>query len=188
MATLQPGDSANQIAFAALGGVGFGGPLVLLVTGTQLCVPHRLLATATAVINTTRAIGGSFITAACSTAFTNQLASKLPAYIARAAELAGLPPSSIAEFVGALATNDQAALASVPGVTPDIILSGVAALQQAMADSLRVIFTICAPFGLLACVLCLFLGDVKGTMTYRVDAPVEDLHAKHEHDAPEPTP
>jgi hypothetical protein len=41
---------------------------------------------------------------------------------------------------------------------------------------------IAAPFGALACIACFFLGDMKAVMNYHVDAPVEDLHAKHHHE------
>jgi hypothetical protein len=92
--------------------------------------------------------------------------------------MAGLPPSSIEAFVGALASNDAAALGKIAGVTPAIIGAGVVALKQAFADSVRVVYMIAAPFGALACIACFFLGDMRKKMDYRVDAPIEELHAK----------
>lgn len=38
-----------------------------------------------------------------------------------------------------------------------------------------------ADIGSQACFACFFLGDMRVTMNYHVDAPVEDLHAKHHH-------
>lgn len=182
MATLEPSDNASQLAFAAVAGIGFGSPLILIIAGVQLSTPYELIATATAVTNSARAVGGTIFTAAYTTALTNSLTSKLPTYIAEAAAKAGLPSSSIPLFVGALASGNEAALSTIPGVTPFIIQQGFSALRQAYADSLRLIYIIAAPFGVVACVLCFFLGDVNTTMTYRVDAPVEGLHAKHGHD------
>ena len=63
-------------------------------------------------------------------------------------------------------------------VNPQIIGAGVIALKQAFADSIRVVYIIAAPFGLVACIACLFLGDMKKTMNYRVDAPLEEMKAK----------
>ena len=180
-ATIQPDENFRPLAFAALAGVGIGAPLILIVSGTQLSTPHQLIATATAVTVSSRSVGATVFTAIYAAALNSGLTSKLPTYIAEAAATAGLPTSSIPAFVGALAGDDQAALAAVPGVTPAIIAQGVSALHHAYADSLRVIYIIAAPFGILACVLCFFLSDLKKTMTYRVDAPVEDLHAKHHH-------
>lgn len=178
MATLQPGDNANQLAFAAVAGIGFGSPLILIITGVQLSTPFELIATATAVTNSARAVGGTIFTAAYTAALTDSLSSRLPTYLSEAAAKAGLPSSSIPLFVAALASGDETGLASIPGVTPSAIQQGLRAAQQAYADSLRFIYIIAAPFGVVACVLCFFLGDVKTTMTYRVDAPVEHLHAK----------
>ena len=182
MATLEPGDNANQLVFAAVAGIGFGSPLILIIAGVQLSTPHQLIATATAVTNSARAVGGTIFTAAYTSALTNALASKLPTYIAEAAAKAGLPRSSIPAFVGALASGNEAALSAIPGVNSSVIQQGFSALEQAYADSLRLIYIIAAPFGIVACILCFSLGDLKKTMTYRVDAPVEDLHAKLRHD------
>lgn len=126
-----------------------------------------------------RSIGAGVFIAIFTAAYTSRITTKLPTYIAEAAAKAGLPAQSIPQFVGALATNDQAALIKVPGVTGAIIGAGVAALKQAFTDSFRVVYIIAAPFGAAACIGCLFLGSVKKTMTYRVDAPIEELHARN---------
>lgn len=57
LATIQPGQNANPIGFAALAGLGFGGPLVLIIAGVHLSTPHHLIATATAVVTSSRAVG-----------------------------------------------------------------------------------------------------------------------------------
>ena len=179
LATIEPGESFNQLAFAALAGLGFGGPIVLITAGVQLNVPHHLMATATAVVNSSRAVGATIFTSIYAAILTRKLQTKIPTYVAEAAAKAGLPASSIPSFVDDLVANNQAKLSSVPGITPAIIQQGVAALKQAYADSLRYIFVIGAPFGLVACALCFLLCSYKHMMSYRVEAPVEDLHAKH---------
>lgn len=179
LATIQPNDSTRAIIFAGLAGIGFGAPLVLVIAGVQLSTPHHLIATATALTTSARAVSATVFTAIYSATLTTRLASYIPSYIAEAALAAGLPPSSVMAFVGALAGNNPAALAKVPGVTPAIIEAGVAGIKQAFADGIRAVYMIAAPFGALACIACYFLGDLKKTMNYHVDAPVEDLHAKH---------
>ena len=109
-----------------------------------------------------------------------RLATDLPNYVAAAALSTGLPGTSVLAFVKALAANDTAALTKIPGITPIIILARFKALQHAFADSLRVVYMIAAPFGAVACIACFFVGDMRPTMNYRVDAPVESLHAKKE--------
>ena len=179
-ATIQPGQSANAIAFGVLAGLGFGAPLVLIVTGTQLSTPHKHIAIATACITTSRAMAGAIFTAINSAAFNSRLKKDLPKYVAAAATAAGLPVTSLPAFITALSAGDVSTLATIPGVTPTIIAKGAHALQQAFADSLRVIYIIPIPIGVVACIACWFLGDMRRTMNYRVDAPVEELHAKRE--------
>jgi hypothetical protein len=178
-ATIEPNDSVNALAFGALAGIGFGAPLILIVTGVQLSTPHHLIATATAVTTASRAVAATVFTAIYAAAFTTRLDDKLPAYTAAAALRAGLPETSVEAFVGAMLTKNEAALDSIAGVSPAIIAAAASAIKQAFADSVRVVYLIAIPFGVIACIACCFLGDMKQTMNYRVDAPVEDLHAKH---------
>jgi Fungal trichothecene efflux pump (TRI12) len=179
LATIQPDSSTNSIVFSAIAGIGFGAPLILVITGVQLSTPHGLIATATAVVTSTRAVAASLSTAIYAAAFGTRAKTKIPSYIAAAAAQAGLPPSSIPAFIGAVAGNTPDTLSKIPGITPAIIAAGVSALKAAFADSIRVVYIIGAPFGIVACLLCYFLGGLRETMNYHVDAPVEDLKAKH---------
>ena len=178
LATVQPGQSANPVAFCGLAGIGFGGPLVLIVAGVHLSTPHHLIATATAVTTSARAVAATVFTAIYAAALSDRIARLLPKYVAEAAVGAGLPTSSLSTFVAAFAEGDENALATISGVTPGVLSASATALKQAQADSIRVVYIIAAPFGALACVACFFLGDLSKVMNYRVDAPVEDLHAK----------
>ena len=181
LASIQPGDNFQQLALVALVGIGFGGPLILVITGVQLSTPHKLLATATAITTSSRAVAIAVFTPIYSAALNERIAVNLPKQVGAAALNAGLPQNSLSAFITALSSNDEAALAQISGVTPAIIAAGVSGLKQAYADSIRVIFYIALPFGLIACIACLFLGDLHKTMNFRVDAPIEDLHAKHHH-------
>ena len=168
--------------FAGLSGIGFGAPLILIVAGVQLSTPHHLIATATAATTSARAVSATVFTAIYSAALNSRLSSYIPDYVARAALQAGLPKTSVGPFIGALTGGNQTALQGLPGSSPAVIAAGSAALKQAYADGLRVVFIIAAPFGILACVVCYFIGDLRKTMNYHVDAPVEKLVAKHRRD------
>jgi hypothetical protein len=178
LATINPNDSTSAIVFSGLAGCGFGAPLVLCVVGMQLSTPHSLIATATAVTVTTRSMAASVFTAIFAAALSDRLAKNVPSYVAEAALKAGLPPASLVGFVGAIATDDTAAIPTIPGVTPAIIGAALVALKQAFADGIRVVYIIASPFALLGVICCYFIGDLKKIMTYHVDAPVEELHAK----------
>lgn len=178
LSTVQPGQSINAIAFSCLFGIGFGAALTLVVTGVQLSTPHALIATATACTTSSRAVAGAMFSAIYTAAFNTRLKKFLPEYIAKSALAAGLPASSIADFIQALSEDDTVALSKVPGVTPTVISRGISALQQAYADSIRVVFIIAVPFGVIACIASCFLGDLSETMNYHVDAPIEMPHGK----------
>jgi hypothetical protein len=173
LSTIEPSQSAHAIGLSVLVGLGFGAPLILAVTGVQLSTPHRFLATATACTTSARAIAGAVFSVIDTAAFNARINKYLPQYVATAASGAGLPHSSLPGFIEALSSGDSAALAKVPGVTPNIIAQGARALQQAYADSIRIVFIISAPFGVVALVACWFLGDLKKTMNSHIDAPVE---------------
>lgn len=179
--TIEPNGSTTAVVMSGLAGVGFGAPLILIITGVQLSTPHSLIATATAVTTSSRAVAATVFTAIYAAALTSHLNTNIPNGVGGALAKAGLPASSIPSFVQALAGGQTDALSSIPGVTPAIIAAGVAALKQALADSIRVVYIIAAPFGVLACIGCFFLGDLRRTMNYMVDAPVEDLHTKRQH-------
>ena len=104
--------------------------------------------------------------------------SYLPNYIAKAAVGAGLPASSVGGFIEALTTNNATALQAVTHGNSAITAAGATAMKHAYADSVRVVFIIAAPFGAVACIICFFLGDMKKTMNYHVDAPVEKVGCK----------
>ena len=178
-ACIQPGFSAATIAFGCMAGLGFGSALILLVSAVQLSTPHQLIATATAVLTSTRAVFATVFTAIYAAALRERLNTKLPAYVAQAATESGLAPSSLTAFLGAFLTNDPHALAQVPGATPAVIGASAVALKQAFADSFRIIYIIAAPFGVVAIIASLCMGNLKSLMNYAVDAPVEKLHAKH---------
>ncbi|EME87562.1 uncharacterized protein MYCFIDRAFT_201173 [Pseudocercospora fijiensis CIRAD86] len=178
LATVQPGQSIDALVFCGLAGIGFAGPLTLIVAGVQLATPHHLISTATAVITSTRAVAATVFTAIYTSVVTARAKNYTRRYVGTAVEEAGLPRSGVGPFIAALTSRNSTALANVSGANENVIRAGEAALQHAQADSMRAVWIIAAAFGGLACVVCWFMGDIKKTMTYRVDAPVEELHAK----------
>lgn len=168
----------DSIIFSAVSGIGFSCILVLLVAGVQLSTPHHVIATASAVITSTRSIGAAMFTAIYTAVFSQKLSHNIPAKIVAATLPEGLPQSSLGAFIGALSNHNQTALQSIPGVTGEIIRSGNEALREAYLESIKPVVIIAIPFGAIGCVCCLFLGTMRDAMTYKVDAPVEKLHAK----------
>ncbi|OQU97009.1 hypothetical protein CLAIMM_03014 [Cladophialophora immunda] len=183
--TIEPDDSVSSVVFSTLAGIGWGSPLILVIAAVQLATPHHIFITATAVTAASRALAGTIFTAILTAVLNNNLASKLGPYISKAALKQGLPKSSINAFIAAVEARNATALAAVPGATQAIISAGLSAQKKAYAESLRTVFIITLPFGLLACIACLFMSDLRKEMNYIVDAPLEHLTAKHHHNVNE---
>jgi len=181
MTTIQPGQNVSSLVFAAFGGFGTAAVLSQGVSGVQLASRHSHLAIATALAVVSRAVSSTTFTSIYSAVVTRKLGSYIPSYVATAAVKAGLPAKSVPAFVEALAASQTEQLAKIPGVSPAIIQAGVSALKQAYADAIRYVFIIAVPFVLVATVLCWWLGDLSKIMSYHVEAPVEELHAKGTH-------
>lgn len=84
---------------------------------------------------------------------------KLPSNIAKAGIEAGLPSSSVTQFVGGLAGQNTTLLMSTPGVTPAIIGAGADALLDTYLKSFRSVWITAIPFVALAAVGMLFSPD-----------------------------
>lgn len=182
-ATIQQDHSTISLVLDGLAGIGFGAPFILVVTGVQLSVPHKVIATGSAVVTTARSIGTTVFTVIYSTVLSNQMSSKLPSYIGSAARRAGLVPTSVPAFITAITSNNRTAMDIVPGSTPEILQAGALAAKEAYVDSVRVVYIIAAPIGVVAVVLSLFLGDLRKAMDDRIDAPIEragkELSSRH---------
>ena len=178
-ATVQPDGGTNVTIFSGLTGFGFGAPLILITAAVQLHSPHRLIATATAVSTSARAVACAAFTAIYFATLGSREAINLPREVGKAAVEAGLPSQLIVPFIGAIADRNATALNLIDGVNATVIAAGETANKQAYADSVRVVYIVAAALGLLACTLCYWLGPTRQLMDYRVDAPVEELHGKH---------
>ena len=157
------------MAASTIAGFSVGGLIVPAATIATIACPDDMIATTAGLTLAIRAVGGSIGFTIYYNIFRNKLDAKLPVEIATYAIKAGLPVTSAVEFVTALLTNTTA-LPYVKGVTPEIIAAGVLGTQWAFADSLKYIFYTSIPFGILALVSAIFLGDISPYMTNRIVA------------------
>lgn len=133
------GDSKNVWGYNLFLGLGFGGCLTIIVVAAQFSAPPELLAISSGALITARSGGAAICLPIANAIFNSQITSHLPKDIANAVLPLGLSPSSLGPFIQALASQNNEALASIAGVTPQIIQAGVHALQQAYITSLRAV-------------------------------------------------
>ncbi|KAF2792004.1 MFS general substrate transporter [Melanomma pulvis-pyrius CBS 109.77] len=170
-ACIEPSWDAAQIALTVLTGIGTAGPLTLLVACVQFSAPHAFLSTATGLAFSARAIGGAFGSAVISAVINSRLTSHYATDVSSAAIAAGLPSSSIAALLKAMASGKG--LASVPGVSPQILTAAWDASHWSYARAYRLGWWSVVPFVVLATVAVACMKGVKELMTEKVEATVE---------------
>jgi hypothetical protein len=138
------------------------------------------------LILTSRSLGGS-VALPIYTAILNSILSKhLGPQIAERVLPLGLSPDNLTAFIGALASNDQQALASIPGVTPDIVSAGLLGYRTAYRLGFRGIWIAAGAVSAVGFILALFVVDPRSSFIMHVDAPVENEIPAHHH--PEQAP
>ncbi|KAK3081972.1 hypothetical protein LTS18_009553, partial [Coniosporium uncinatum] len=126
-------------------GSGFGWSLPFIMTVAQLLTPAHLITTTSAILLSVRSLGSSTGLGIYNAIFNSLLNDKLVSNIAPAVVPLGLPPSSLEAFIGGLAGNSPpAAIAAIPGVTPEIIGVGITALKTAYMQSFKRVYVAAA--------------------------------------------
>ncbi|KAK0129671.1 hypothetical protein ONS96_000234 [Cadophora gregata f. sp. sojae] len=191
MATSTPGSSDAVWGYPVLLGAGLGIALCAIITAAQLSTPPEMISITSGLLIGVRSLGGSIGLAIYNAIFTGKFSGNLGSKIAGAVLPLGLPPSSLPDFIGALAHSDTASLPGIPGVTPEIIGAGVGGLFEAFSIGFRYVwvaagcFTVVAAIGksLLSSFLpmwnltvfkaAIFLVDPVKEFNMRIDAPAE---------------
>jgi hypothetical protein len=138
MATSDPSAKDSSLwGFAVILGAGIGIILPTIMVAAQLCTPPDLIAETSALVLSTRALGGTIGLAINNALFNSTLAVQIPKKIAAAVIPLGLPPTSIGALIEALTTQNSALLAKIPKITPKIIGAAANALLQAYSLGFR---------------------------------------------------
>ncbi|KAH6949391.1 hypothetical protein BKA56DRAFT_638842 [Ilyonectria sp. MPI-CAGE-AT-0026] len=167
------GDYTNIWGFNVFLGLGFGGCLTCIVVAAQFSAPPELLAISSGALITARAGGAAICFAIGNAIFNSQIGNNLPKDIASAVLPLGLPPQSLGPFIEALANHNDHALATIEGVTPQIIQAGVHGLRQAYITSLRPLHGFGLALSVIAVIASVFIIDPKRDFTMAVDAPLD---------------
>ena len=171
---ITPGWNHAQIGINVISGIGQSGPLTLLVALVQFTAPHEYLSTATGLAFSARAIGGAFGSAVLDAIINGKISSTWALKVSSAAIEAGLPSSSVADLLAAMAAGESTA--DIAGVTTDIVAAAAHASQWAYARAYRLAWWSVFPFVVIALVSVLCLKGVKELMTEKVEATVETVH------------
>jgi hypothetical protein len=172
-ATIKPSWNKVQIFINVISGIGQSGPLTLLVALTQFTAPHAFLSTATGLAFSARAIGGAFGSAVIDAIVNGKLSSTLAPQVGDAAVKAGLPKSSVAGLLEAMAAGSAEMIQAVPGINDKILAAATDASHWAYTHAYRLGWASVIPFVVLAIIAVACLKGVKELMTEHVEATVE---------------
>nr|POE51505.1 serine/threonine-protein kinase ppk16 [Quercus suber] len=172
LAASTPNNATFTVTMATFAALGNGALVVPALTLALYACPDEYIGTTSALSLTARFLGGSIGTSIYFNVFNTQITANA-ASVASAAIQAGLPAANAESFVGALLGGDTAAATAVPGVTDAVIQAATLATQWAYADALKFVWYTTIPFGVISCVCCLFLPNIRKYMTNRVAVPEE---------------
>lgn len=157
---------------------------ICLANASILIKDQRLIGTAGGVAGSVRGAISSILIAVYTSVLTNRLTSTISTQVPKAVVSAGLPATSVAEFIGAFSIGTPAAFKAVPGITDHILALGTRAYKQANADAFATVYLTTIAFSALAIFLTFFAPNTDDLMSGKVAA---TLHNEDDHVARVPT-
>ncbi|KAF7561383.1 hypothetical protein G7046_g2767 [Stylonectria norvegica] len=145
MATADENTDKNTWGYPVLLGSALGMTLITLVTVAQLSTPPELISVASGLIICIRSLGGTVGIAIYNALFTHELR-QAGGKIAQAVLNDGLPAESVDQFVDSMLSHNETAIAQVPGVTPEIVQSGLHVLFKSYVAGFQHVWTTAAAF------------------------------------------
>ncbi|KAL2204838.1 MFS general substrate transporter [Sarocladium strictum] len=172
MATSTRNTSLAVWFYPILMGWALGMTLTTLVTIAQISTPPDLIAIATGLMLSFRAVGGA-IGLTCYHALFNAQLHHLGDNIAKEAIPAGLEPQNLGHLIGAINDHNKTDLGSIPGITPTIIKRSMAAFLDTFMSGFRSVWIAGGCFVALTTIISFFLVDRAEDYDMHVDAPID---------------
>lgn len=123
------------------------------------------------VAGAVRSVISTICSAVYSTVLANRLAETIPAQVPPALVSAGLPSSSVPDFIAGLTSGSFEAVA---GLTDTIQAAGIRAYQEANADAFRTVAYTSIAFTGVGIVLACFVSNVEHRMSDDIAATLHD--------------
>lgn len=151
-----PDRVAMGLVFQCLANVPFGWILVISYVTAGLHVPQRDMGLAYGLIGASRFLGGAVGTTIFNTILRNQSASTIPARVANAVVPLGYPQEDVRALVAAIASRVPSVLAEIPS---EIRAAATQAIRWGYSDAFSYVWYASIPFGVLSCVVSIFVLD-----------------------------
>ncbi|EXJ71824.1 uncharacterized protein A1O5_05634 [Cladophialophora psammophila CBS 110553] len=138
------------IAMSLIGGSGIGYIETVCIAGAPLHLHPKDIGLANGAQYSLRTIFSSLSSSIYVTILNNKIASNMARYAFPAAIQAGLSQASAAALIQVITAGNQAAIAKIPGITPQAIEATVAGAQKAYFKSFQTVYYASIAFGLVA--------------------------------------
>lgn len=150
MATATPSISDAALwGYPVFAGLGLGCILPISMVAAQLSTPRALIALTTGVMISARALGAD-VGLAINTAVYSSAMASIGKDVAAATLPLGLPATSLGTFIQDLIAGDTQHLLQLPGVTPQVIAAGGAALTGVYSRAFRNVWILASAFSFVA--------------------------------------
>ena len=148
---------------------------VCLANATIILHDQQEIGVAGGVAGSIRGMISAVSISVYSTVLNNRLAETTTTQVPPALTGAGLPASSVADFLAAIGVGTPEAFAAVQGATEQIIGIGMAAYQQAAVDAFRTVYFTVIAFAGIGVILCFFASNTEKLM---LDSVAATLHGE----------
>ncbi|ROT39089.1 MFS general substrate transporter [Sodiomyces alkalinus F11] len=164
----RPEDKAAAIALVTLGCFWVGWNESICLSNATICVhDQREIGVAGGMAGSLRAAICGVLLAIYTVILSNRLTENIPKYVPAALLEAGLPESSVADFMGGLALGS---FEGVVGATESVIAAGMRAYQEANAKAFQTVYLTTIAFSVIAVGLTWFAPNTEKYMTEKVVA------------------
>ncbi|KAH9902349.1 fungal trichothecene efflux pump [Xylariomycetidae sp. FL2044] len=172
MAVCGPDTPSVAMALALLGTTAIGYTEAIALPLCTICIKDQnKVGTATGIAGSARSAISTIATAVYNTVLTSRITETITNQVPSALASAGLPPSSIQEYMMAVSEGaDVSTLLQIPGVTMELLSTGTRAYQFAYADAFRTVSYLSIAFGGAAIIAALMTPNVDDKMTQEVAA------------------
>lgn len=166
--------NSTSTALATLGTFGVGYIEILAATAATFVIQNqKQMGTPNGIFGSIRSAGGVLAVTIYLTILLNTVASNEKKLVVPAVLKAGLPETSLSEFLTALNAGTAAALGRVPGITKEIISVGSEELVTSYIDAFRKVFLTSIAFGGLSVIAAVAVKpftkeELEGTIIYHL--------------------
>jgi hypothetical protein len=121
-----------------------------------------------------RPVISAILIAIYTTILSNRLTTTISIQVPAAVIGAGLPVTSVADFIGAFSIGTPAAFDAVAGITPNILAAGTRAYKVAKADAYKTVYLSTIAFSAVAVILTWFAPNTDNIMSQKVVATLKN--------------